>query len=132
MEAPTVVKYICGPDTIEEEMTYPDFLKWKESLAQIIRMGAKPKKEQVATFWTYCSSNFLAKVQHLLKIESDMELLLPEVMQMIEAGLKSKQNLALERLSPLKRRRDAKESLSKLNISLQELAKGEELSKNEQ
>ena len=91
---------IRPPELLEDGTTLKMFKRWEASwtnYAQVAKLGEKTREDQIATFWTFCTPEFLQRIRHAMEIPMNTQLTLSGILEKIKAHLKSQRNIAVDR-----------------------------------
>lgn len=116
---------ICPPDKIEDGIDWKGFRSWKSTwnnYATVVGLGTKSRVEQLATFWSYWSTSFLQKVEHVIGIPQNTSLDLITILDRIEAHYRAQKNVTVDRFHLFRIRQDENEKFDDFYVRLMESA----------
>ena len=119
------------PPIIEKDVTYRSFKSWSSAwtnYAKATNLNSLPRSDQVATFLTYCSAEFMNTLQYVLGIRSDTTMTLEEVLKTISQHLRGQQNIVVDRYRWLHRCQEVNESFDSFHGALMELTEDADIS----
>ena len=116
---------IRSPNVIEDGIDWKQFKKWRESWENwttVTALARKDRSQQLATFFSYCSPEFLNKIRHAMGISSDTTDTLKDVLDKIECYLGEQRNDMVDRFRLVRRKQAANESFDDYYVGLSDLA----------
>ena len=113
------------PETLQEDCDHRVFKRWRplwRNYANLTMMTDRHQQVQVAMFWECCSPGFLSMVQHSLGIRPETQRPVNEILDMIEAHLRSLRNPHLDMRDLLAVRQQDGQDYSNFCTKILELA----------